>query len=155
MARRLYAERNVMNLQDHLSGTEIRLHYRMPTNRERLGYEGMSLQRKGNKVIQNVGEARRRYGLEILVGFGEGDFEKPGPDGTWVPMSSDPKSPHYDPNWKQVVSEQAADLVELMATRVFDMSATALDPAALAEPDPGCEPEAAAVEGGEDPGKNF
>lgn len=153
MPRRLGAPRNELVVQDNLSGTEIVLYYRMPTTREKVNYENMSLQRKGNKVIQNIGDARRRYGFEILTGFRERDFERIGPGESWVPMSSDPKSPHYDPNWKSVVADQASDLVELLAARVFDHSAAALEPTPEPEPDP--RGEAGADAGAEeDPGKN-
>jgi hypothetical protein len=120
MARRLGDELNEMRFQDNLSGTEIVLLYRMPSTKERVAYTNKAYQRKGNKMINRSAETRMKYGLEILGGFREGDFErKQGAD--WKPISSDSASDIFFPEWKEHVKKYASDLVEHLALRVFDM----------------------------------
>jgi len=121
MARRLGDELNEMRFQDNLSNSEIVLQYRMPTTPERVAYTNESFQRKGRKIISRPVETRLKYGLKILEGIREGDFEVKGPDGTWVVISSDPKSEHYFAGWKEHVEKYASDIVELLAIRVFDV----------------------------------
>lgn len=121
MARRLGDELNEMRFQDNLSGTEIVLLYRMPTTKERVAYTNEAYQRKGRKMINRTVETRMKYGLKILGGFREGDFEKKMPDGKWGPIASDPASSDYFPGWKEHVETYASDLVEHLALRVFDM----------------------------------
>jgi len=132
MARRLGSEQNEMLFQDNLSGTEICLRYRMPTTRERVGYVNECFVRKGKKLENRSVETRLKYGLRILTGFRTGDFEIE-VDGAWVPISSDADSEHYSKDWRAVVSDQAADLVELLAIRVFDTSVQLADPDAVKE----------------------
>jgi len=120
MARRLGDELNEMRFQDNLSGSEIVLLYRMPTTRERVAYTNEAYQRKGRKVINRTVETRMKYGLAILGGFREGDFErKVGAD--WKPIASDSASDNYFPEWKAHVEKYASDLVEHLAIRVFEL----------------------------------
>jgi len=121
MARRLGDELNEMRFQDNLSNSEIVLQYRMPTTPERVGYTNESFQRKGRKMISRPVETRLKYGLKILKGIREGDFEINGSDGTWIVISSDPQSEHYFAGWKEHVEKYASDIVELLAIRVFDV----------------------------------
>jgi len=121
MARRLGDELNEMRFQDNLSNSEIVLKYRMPTTPERVGYTNESYQRKGRKMISRPVETRLKYGLKILEGIREGDFEIKGPDGTWIVISSDLESDHYFADWKAHVEKYASDIVELLAIRVFDV----------------------------------
>ena len=121
MARRLGDELNEMRFQDNLSGTEIVLLYRMPTTKERVAYTNEAYQRKGRKIINRSVEIRMKYGMAILGGFREGDFEKKMPDGKWAPIAGDPASEHYFPEWKAHIEKYASDLVEHLALRVFDM----------------------------------
>jgi hypothetical protein len=118
MARRLFAQ-NELVLRDNLSGTDIVLYYTMPTNKQRLAYQNASVVRKNGQVENHTTEARQKYGLEILAGFREGDFE----NSEGKPISSDPKSENYEAGWKEMVADQASDLVELLAAQVFDVSA--------------------------------
>jgi len=121
MARRLGDDLNEIRFQDNLSGTEILLYYRIPTTNERIAYTNESYQRKGRKLINRSVETRHKYGLKILKGFREGDFERK-VDGKWKPMSSDSASENYYPEWKTHIEKYASDLVEHLAMRVFDLS---------------------------------
>lgn len=120
MARRLGDELNEMRFQDNLSGTEIVLLYRMPTTRERIAYTNESFQRKGRKLINRAVQTRMKFGLAILEGFREGDFEAQ-ISGEWKPIASDPGAENYNPTWKDHVEKYASDLIEYLAIRVFDM----------------------------------
>lgn len=141
MARRLGDELNEMRFQDNLSASEIVLYYRMPTTQERIAYTNESYQRKGKKLINRSVETRLKFGLKILVGFREGDFERR-VDGKWVPMSSDgPPSENYYPEWKEHVEKYASDLVEHLAMRVFDLPVGVPDDEEMTEDKPGATGE--------------
>lgn len=126
MARRLGGD-NLLKIQDNISGSEIHLNYRMPTTKEVVSYRNGSTKRVRNTLVGCVGENRLEHGAKILTGFREGDFEKQA-DGKWVPISSDPKSKHYDPDWKNIVCKQAPDLIETLAVHVFDASSQVVQP---------------------------
>lgn len=115
-----------MKIQDNLSGSEIVFIYRMPTSEERIAYSNNTINRKRNKVSFAYAKTRRIYGLKILTGIRDGDFliKK---DNKNVPLSSNRNSAHYDEKWKEHVAEYASDLVELLASQVFDIPAEALE----------------------------
>lgn len=121
MARRL-GGKNSLKMEDNISGGSVTFFYTLPTNKQRLAYQGASTERKGNRIINKTAEARQKYGLEILTGVKAGDLEVQ--DGEeWVPLITDEGYAGYNPQWKDVVLEQASDLVELLAAHVFDVSA--------------------------------
>jgi len=121
MARRL-GGKNSLKIADNISGTTVTMYYVLPTNKQRLAYQNASVERKGNQIVNKTAEARQEYGLEILTGVGAGDLEVMR-DGAWVPLITDAGATGFDPDWKDVVLERAADLVELLAAHVFDVSA--------------------------------
>lgn len=109
---------------DRISNSKITLFYRLPTTEERIGYSNAQIIRKGNSVKNNMGEARLKYGMLILKGFKDGDFEKDENQ----PLSSDPKSSHYDAAWKTFIKQYASDIVSLLAVHAFDASVTTESP---------------------------
>jgi len=113
--------KNELKLNDNLSNSKLSLFYRMPTSSEINGYANGMVTRKGNKVVRSVGEMRQKYGAKILIGIGEGSFGKV-VDGKTVPISSDPQSPNYDPQWQALVIKQAPDVIEILAIQVFEAS---------------------------------
>lgn len=119
-------EPNELLIQDHISGQEIALQYRLPTTQERVGYASESVQRKGKKVEFRGPAVRQKYGLAILTGIRKGDFAKRLPDGGLKPVSSDPGDPDHDPQWKALVGRHASHLVDLLATRVFEAAASVM-----------------------------
>lgn len=124
MPRRLSkTETNELSLYDHISGSDIVLTYRMPTTQEREGYANASVKRTRKGMKFQVVQARQEFGLKILAGIREGDFEVEDGKGGWTPLSSDPESPNYREDWKAVVGELAPDLVQALAGHVFDASA--------------------------------
>lgn len=122
MARSILDEINELRLYDNISSSTIVLFYRDPTTAERTAYANESVQRKRNKIITRIPETRIKFGAMVLTGFREGDFigKK---DGQKTPMSSDSSSPNYFPDWKEQITQKAADLLMLLATHVFDGSA--------------------------------
>jgi hypothetical protein len=121
MPRQLNNEPCEVTFFDRLSNSKITLFYRMPTTEERIKYSNEQIIRKDGKVKNNTGEARIKYGLAILTGFKDGDFEK----AEGQPLSSDPKSSHYDPAWKTIIKQYASDIVSLLAVHAFDASVVA------------------------------
>lgn len=121
MARRLGAQCS-LKLEDNISGSTVTLFYALPTNTQRLGYQNASVERKGGRIINHTIEARQKYGLEILSGVKAGGLEVQ-EDGEWVPLITEKGQDGYREDWKDIVLEQASDLVELLAAQVFDVSA--------------------------------
>lgn len=117
--RILSTEPNKLDLVDRLSGSKLTVYYRMPETEERLGYENESLKREGGKVIQQLGPVRRKYGLAIITGIGEDCFGTI-KDGKPVPISSDPESEFYDKGWKELLEQQASDVVQTLGSWVFE-----------------------------------
>lgn len=123
MPRIFSDEPNKLTLRDNLSNSDIVLYYRQPTVKEVAAYTNNMTKRIRNKIVNRVGENRQEYGMSILTGFREGDFLIPkNQNGKTekVPISSDPNSPHYDPNWKAQVQKYAADLIAALAIHVFE-----------------------------------
>lgn len=120
MARRLGQQINEMVITDSLSGSDITFYYRMPSITERVKYQsGLFSLRGGNRLQVKSFETRLSYGLEIITGFKEGDFEIE-QDGKWVAISSQQDSPNYYAGWKAVLRKDAPDLVSALAAAVFE-----------------------------------
>lgn len=109
------SERNTLTIQDTRSGTEIELYYRNPTSREEALFQAKVVKRKGTKVVLKSFDTRLEFGLKVLTGFREGDF---GIDGK--PISSDPDSPNYREDWKNILADGAADIIRTVGMTVFE-----------------------------------
>jgi len=117
---------NTLKMWDNISNSELEIYYRAPTTEERTAFSNESIQRKRNKIFFRTSQARQKFGLKILEGIREGDFIiKKG--SKKVSLASDPKSPNYDPEWKNLMMKHAADIVELLAVHVFEAPAETLD----------------------------
>jgi hypothetical protein len=114
MGRILGEERHALAIQDPVSGAVITLHYRRPTSEERVGYQVAAFRLEGGERRFCLGEARLKYGLEILLGFADGDFLIV-EDGRQVPLSPDEHS-----DWKERLAADAPDLVAFLAQQVFE-----------------------------------
>ena len=114
MARILGEERQVLAVADPVSGSVVTLYYRRPTSEERVAYQLSAYRLEGGQRRFCLGETRVKFGLEILTGFGAGDFllrEDGGP----VPLD-----PERHPDWKARLAEHAPDLVSYLAQQVFE-----------------------------------
>jgi hypothetical protein len=114
MARNLGAQRHVLAIHDPLSGSVINLHYRRPTSEERVAYQLSAFRLEGGERRFCLGETRLKFGLEILTGFGAGDFI--------VLMEGEeiPLDPARHPDWKDHLAKEAADLVAYLGQQVFE-----------------------------------
>ncbi len=131
MARRESVEKNELKINDNISNSVVKLYFRMPTTVERQAYNNMAVQRQGRKVKFKQSEARLKYGMKILTGIGEGDFERK-VDEKHMLISSEAGAEHYYEDWKPWMQEHAGDLVMLLAAHVFDSPAEINDAEDLA-----------------------
>jgi len=115
-------EPNTLKLHDNISDSSIHLYYRTPTVKEVAGYTNGMTKRIRNKIVNCTGQCRQTHGRDILKGFRDGDFGIM-KDGQAVVVASDPKSPNYNPDWKELFCTHAADLVERLAIHAFEMTA--------------------------------
>lgn len=109
------SDKNKMVINDARSGSEIELYYRNPTTQEEVEYQSKLFKRQGKKMLINAFSTRLEMGLKILTGFREGDFGIEG-----KPISSDPQSQNYKENWKELLKENAADIITAFSFAVFE-----------------------------------
>jgi hypothetical protein len=140
MARRESDDRNEIKIHDNLSNSDVVLYDRMPTTTERQNYHNASVVRKNNKVELRTAQARQDAGMKILTGFKTGSFERK-VEGEYEEFSSVEGAANYFPEWRKWIEKNAADLVMLLAARVFDA------PSALADGDQEEEDEGEEIEG--------
>jgi hypothetical protein len=114
MARLLGEQRHVLAIQDPVSGSVINLHYRRPTSEERVAYQLSAFRLEGGERRFCLGETRLKFGLEILTGFGPGDFIVSA-EGEETPLDT---ARHSD--WKERLAVEAPDLVSYLAQQVFE-----------------------------------
>lgn len=108
------ADNNKATFADGVSGGEVSLYYRTPTNSERISFRNACVTRKGKNIIDQSTEAQLSYGARILSGIEDGDFVN-GDN----PVSSNKDSEHYDPDWKKLVLETGGDLIQSLALLAF------------------------------------
>jgi hypothetical protein len=117
---------NSVEFYDNLSASRIQLFYRTPTTSERGKYSNESVQRIRNKTVFRLVETRQKFGMAILTGFRDGDFEIE-KEGQPVPIASEPNSENYYPDWREVIEKHASDLVQMLAAHVFESPAEVMD----------------------------
>ncbi len=89
--------------------------YRRPTTEEIIAYNSRLFQKKNGKVINNVVPTRIEMGLKILSGVQDGVFSLNG-----KPISSDPASPDFYADWKNLLKGALSGTVANFAFRVFE-----------------------------------
>jgi len=114
MARILGEERQALAIQDPISGSVITLTYRRPTSEERVAYQLAAFRLEGGERRFCLGETRLKFGLEILTGFGAGDFILAA-EGEETALD-----PARHPDWKARLAEEAPDLISYLAQQVFE-----------------------------------
>lgn len=117
------SDRNILVIHDPMSGTDIEVHYRPPTTRERVAYKAALFRKEGKKIVMNVLPVRVEYALKVITGFRAGDF---GYDGQ--PMSSEPGAAGYREDWKDLLKETAADILDAFSAAVFEGAKAVRDP---------------------------
>lgn len=114
--RDLTATRNVLEVQDGISGDVHELYYRAPTNTEQASYQTKLFSLKGGKKMKvQIHQTRAAFGKKILTGFKKGTF---GIDGK--AFSSDPADPDYRGDWKELLSEHASAVLNALCFQVFE-----------------------------------
>jgi hypothetical protein len=114
MARILGESGHSLAIQDPVSGSVITFSYRRPTSEERVAYQLSAFRLEGGERRFCLGETRLKFGLEILTGFGPGDFL------ITVDGEPTPLDPARHPDWKTRLAEEAPDLVAYLAQQVFE-----------------------------------
>jgi hypothetical protein len=116
--RDLTNEPNVFKIRDGVSGEVKEFIYRTPTAMDHQAYAAKSLGLIGNKAVisrKAISEARVEFGLRILIGIKDNQFGMAG-----KPISSNPESPDYWEDWKELLKQYAPDLISLFAVAVLD-----------------------------------
>jgi hypothetical protein len=101
-------------VHDPVSGSEVTLYYRRPTSEERVAYQVSAFRLEGGQRRFCLGETRLRFGLEILTGFGPGDFL------VTVNGEETPLDPERHPDWQERLRQHAPDLVSYLAQQIFE-----------------------------------
>lgn len=109
------SDKNQLIIHDGRSGTDIELYYRNPTTQEEVSYQSKLFRRQGKKLLINAYETRVEMGLKIITGFREGDFGIEG-----KPISSEPQSPAFREDWKELLKENASDIITALAFQIFE-----------------------------------
>ncbi|MDA3834419.1 MAG: hypothetical protein PF495_13625, partial [Spirochaetales bacterium] len=96
-------------------------HYRRPCSCERHSFLNDRARREGDAYVDNSVGARLEAGKAIITGVRDGDFERRVGDG-YLGISTDPESGVYYPVWMEWMADNAADLLLVLAVRVFESS---------------------------------
>ena len=107
---------------DNLSGSEIELFYSLPTTEQRLKFLTLVGRNSGTELNHETIEEIIDLGLEIITGFREGDFMREDQAGEWVPVSTLESSENYYAEWKELMRESAADIIDRFTARIFGNS---------------------------------
>ncbi len=89
--------------------------YRRPTTEEIIAYNSRLFQKRNGKVINNVVPTRIEMGLKVLTGVQDGVFTLNG-----QPISSDPASPDFYADWKNLLKGALSGTIANFAFRVFE-----------------------------------
>src|SRR3989304_5326416 len=106
---------------DSATGQEVELSHRLPTTLEEVEFQRKTFRRRDRKSIspediaRNLAEIRLDFGLRIVTGFKDGDF---GVDGK--PISSDPESTNFYPEWKNLLRDKAPRIISALAVGVLE-----------------------------------
>lgn len=121
---------NTLELLDSISGSSILLTYRTPTTSDRVRYQSRRFRKEGDKLINCSRKAAIEAAAGVLAGIRDGDFTcGRGPDNNPIPLSSDPTSPHYREDWKELIVDMAGDLLFILGNNLFEGQ---IDPKKLA-----------------------
>jgi hypothetical protein len=107
-------------------GDEVGVYFRQPTTKEMHGYQNEAVQRKRNNVKFRSSEAQMKYGDKVMEGIRDGDCGVPNSTGAIVPISSNPESPDYRENWRDLLEKYAPNVIIALGAYVFG-STEALD----------------------------
>ena len=110
---------NEITILDAVSQTEITVFYKSPTAQEQQAWSADLFRRENDEVVDNEVNACLKFGAELMVGVSDGALGIPTSNGEIKPISSDPKSPDYDEDWKRHLMEHATGFVVTFGNYVF------------------------------------
>lgn len=113
--RDLTAQKNIVEIQDGISGDVHEIYYRTPTAEEIASYTNGMFERCGRKIKIRLIENRLKFGGRIITGFKKGTL---GCDGK--AFSSDSADPDYREDWKEQLIAKAPDVVSAVAVVAFE-----------------------------------
>jgi hypothetical protein len=100
-------------------GDEVGVYFRQANTKEMHGYQNEAVQRKRNNVKFRSSEAQLKYGHKVMTGIRDGDCGAPNVEGKMVPISSDPQSPDYRENWRELLEQYAPNIIIALGAYVF------------------------------------
>jgi len=120
MPRKIGNVTNELKVFDPQTGETVSLFYRKPSNKEKASWQA-----KAVKMFNTGGSRKTRFevmgfeekmeiGLTLLVGIQEGYFIR-----GEMPVSSTPGAKGYCTDWKEIIAEEAGELIVSMADHVF------------------------------------
>ncbi len=115
-------DENIAEIFDPVCGENLEFTYRLPTNQERVKYQGMITNRKGNVVVTKEYSTQLKGGGWIITGYKK---IKEGNKKVWPfsakgkPFSSDPTDPSFRPDWKALLTKGAPELVAAVGKIAF------------------------------------
>lgn len=115
MPRDLGKKNNIAVIEDAISNSNIEFHYRTPKTSELQEYYTALYLKEDGEVKSNGVNARVAFAKKLIIGIRDGDFTEDG-----APVSSDPQSEHYKENWKDLIEESSADLLDYFILFTFD-----------------------------------
>jgi hypothetical protein len=113
--RDLTATKNIIEIKDAMAGVVHELHYRTPTTSERVKFRTQLFERRGNKIINRALATQEKFGALILEGFKKGTISVDG-----KAIAADPDDPDYYPEWKELMTKAAPELLAVVARVAFD-----------------------------------
>ena len=109
-------------------GGSVVLYYSDPTTKQRIAYSNSVTRRKGRKIINDLAATRLAGGKAICTGIREGDLAVPADNEKGYSLiSSDPQSPDYRKDWKELLVKHQADFLMLLGAHAFENTSVAGD----------------------------
>jgi len=114
--RKLTQSLNKMVISDPVSNSNIELFYRIPKASELVAYRKGAYKIDGKSGVKENPEFKIEMGLSVIEGIGENSFA----DENGNAISSDRNKPNFCENWKELVKENASDIVMVFVTNIFE-----------------------------------
>ena len=103
---------------------EYLFYRREPTTEERISFMSESVKKINGKVIsnyENLFKFKFDFGLALLTGFADlNDSQEPQFLFNGKMISSDPESPEYYKDWKQIISKFFVKEIIFLSVKVFE-----------------------------------
>lgn len=101
-------------IYDSIGKCTHELYFRLPSTEEHIEYRKNLFVREGDEAKNESFRIQAKMGYRILLGFKKGTF---GLDGQ--PYASDPDDPDYRQDWKEIIAQDASDILAAVAQKAF------------------------------------